>query len=203
MPTPRRSFGAVAAGSRIYVLGGTIVPPSSTDRVDFLDLATGQWAAGPAMPRGLTGHAVLAGDRIVFPGGFQGDLRVVGTPGERDRGDTRMVQALNWRDGTWGFLPPLPEPMSGTAMAVLDGRLYLLGSYWDPDRALAYDLSTGLSTRFNIEGTGRRNSIAVAVGRSIYVIGGLIPGMGRSNRIDVFEENPNWASDATQGLPLR
>jgi hypothetical protein len=99
----------------------------------------------------------------------------------------------------------LTEPMGGSAVAALDGRVYPLGAFIDSNRALAYDLGTGRSEVFDIGESGRQNSAAVTVGRSIYVIGGSIRS-GRlgftSQNIDVYEENPNWRSDAEQGGPL-
>ena len=48
-PFQRRALTAAAVGSRVYVLGG-LGADGGDRRVDVLDVATGAWATGPAVP---------------------------------------------------------------------------------------------------------------------------------------------------------
>jgi hypothetical protein len=200
MPHARRGFATVVVGNRIYVMGGSITPPSSTTKVDVFDATTQTWTNGPEMLSAADGQAVPVDHRIVFPGGFRGDMRAT-----RMRGDIADVQALDLREGKWDFLPPLDEPMGGSAVAALNGWVFLLGAFIDSNRAMAYDVGTGRSDDFDIGEKGARNSVAVTVGRAIYVIGGNVQSghlAFTSDNINVFEENPNWKSDAGRGEPL-
>lgn len=48
-PFQRRAFTAVALGTKVYVIGG-LTQKGTDSRVDVLDVATGQWTAGPKLP---------------------------------------------------------------------------------------------------------------------------------------------------------
>jgi N-acetylneuraminic acid mutarotase len=50
-PFKRRALTAVAVGTKVYVIGG-LTPDGTDQRVDVLDVATGMWEAGPALPCG-------------------------------------------------------------------------------------------------------------------------------------------------------
>ncbi len=71
-PFKRRALTAAAAGGKVYVLGG-LTEKGTDPRVDILDVATGKWADGPALPDGgkdaglpaFSPAAAAAGDRVV------------------------------------------------------------------------------------------------------------------------------------------
>jgi hypothetical protein len=50
-PFQRRALTAAAVGEKVYVLGG-LGADGANRRVDVLDLASGQWSKGPALPGG-------------------------------------------------------------------------------------------------------------------------------------------------------
>src|SRR5262245_14484288 len=68
LPTPRSEIGAAVVDGQLYVLGGGIGAAQVANEV--LDLASGQWRTGTAMPRGLNHHGVVAlnGRVYVFGG---------------------------------------------------------------------------------------------------------------------------------------
>lgn len=67
-PFKRRALTAAAAGSKVYVLGG-LGEAGGDRRVDVLDLDTGKWSIGPALPGGervaFAPAAGVAGGRVV------------------------------------------------------------------------------------------------------------------------------------------
>jgi N-acetylneuraminic acid mutarotase len=50
-PFQRRALTAAAVGNKVYVIGG-LTPAGVDRRVDVLDVATGKWSTGPALPAG-------------------------------------------------------------------------------------------------------------------------------------------------------
>jgi N-acetylneuraminic acid mutarotase len=50
-PFQRRALTAAAVGNKVYVIGG-LTPEGVDRRVDILDVATGKWSTGPALPVG-------------------------------------------------------------------------------------------------------------------------------------------------------
>lgn len=59
-PFKRRALTAAAVGTKVYVLAG-LGEAASEKRVDILDLTTGKWTAGPAVPGDRVGFAPQAG----------------------------------------------------------------------------------------------------------------------------------------------
>ncbi|OWK35799.1 hypothetical protein [Fimbriiglobus ruber] len=62
-PFKRRALTAAAVGSKVYVLAG-MGEKGADSHVDILDVATGQWSAGPALP-GKTGNAFSPAATVV------------------------------------------------------------------------------------------------------------------------------------------
>jgi N-acetylneuraminic acid mutarotase len=59
-PFKRRALTAAAVGTRVYVVAG-LGESASEKRVDILDVATGKWSEGPAIPGDRVGFAPAAG----------------------------------------------------------------------------------------------------------------------------------------------
>lgn len=72
-PFKRRALTATALNGKVYVLGG-LTEKGTDPRVDILDVATGKWTEGPALPDGgkdarmpaFSPAATTVGDRIVI-----------------------------------------------------------------------------------------------------------------------------------------
>jgi N-acetylneuraminic acid mutarotase len=72
LQTARGGFAAVAAGGRIYALGGEVLTGENhaLTSVEVLDVASGAWASGPELPLPLHGvPAVTVNDVIYVLGG--------------------------------------------------------------------------------------------------------------------------------------
>lgn len=59
-PFKRRALTAAAVGTKVYVLGG-LGEKAIDSRVDVLDVETGKWTTGPALPGGRVGFSPAAG----------------------------------------------------------------------------------------------------------------------------------------------
>lgn len=112
MPEARIAHGMVAAGGKLYVVGGR----GRTSRVLIFDAAAGTWTAGAPMPHPRDHAAVVAaGGRIFAIGGRDGGLT--------NRVDVYDVAADEWEEG-----PPLPLSNSAMAVAFLDdGLIHVVG----------------------------------------------------------------------------
>lgn len=58
-PFGRRALTATTVGSKVYVIGG-IGEKGTVSHVEVLDIATGKWSTGPALPGGAFGFAPAA-----------------------------------------------------------------------------------------------------------------------------------------------
>lgn len=121
MPLPRTEVAAAVLGGRIVVAGGLTPDGAASDRADFYDPATNQWAPAPALPLALhhSGMATL-GDRVYVAGGY------TNRAGQDWVAHSRVVSLgageRNWRDE-----PPLGGTRGGLAMAASGGRLVAVG----------------------------------------------------------------------------
>ncbi len=78
MPTARYGLSLVAAGGRLYAIGGTDASSSALATVESYDPASGTWRTEPSLPvaRSLAG-AVALGDQILVAGGVGADGRAL------------------------------------------------------------------------------------------------------------------------------
>jgi N-acetylneuraminic acid mutarotase len=105
-PFKRRALTAAAVGNKVYVIGG-LTPEGGDRRVDVLDVATGAWGTGPALP---------GGDRAAFsPAAAVVNGRVV-----VNTGDGPVFRLTEAGDG-W-------EKVGGAATKRLVARLVPFGS---------------------------------------------------------------------------
>jgi N-acetylneuraminic acid mutarotase len=113
-PTPREHLAVVAAGGRIYALGGR------TSGYDTNVRTFEVWAPGARLwrrlapvpgPRGGTGAAAAAGS-------------IVSVGGEAPSGTISSVYAYDLARGRWRRLPDLPTPRHGLGVAAIGTRVY-------------------------------------------------------------------------------
>lgn len=102
---------------KVYAIGGRdLLVQSITGRMDVLDVATGAWAVGPAMPtpRGGGGAAVI-----------NGSIYVVG--GETNTHAFDTAEVYDTALGAWSTLPSMPGPRHGVGVVAVEGALYVEG----------------------------------------------------------------------------
>ncbi|MGH2608439.1 MAG: Kelch repeat-containing protein, partial [Tepidiformaceae bacterium] len=135
------------------------------------EAGAGTWETLPPLAAGIRQETavVTLGDEIVVIGGF----------GSNNAAQTR-VEAYNPATRQWRDLPDLPVGMHHTNAAVVDGSIYIVGfltgGNFAPDGRV-FVLRPGADSwgagALMPAGTQRGASATVAIGRRIYVAGGL------------------------------
>jgi N-acetylneuraminic acid mutarotase len=117
MATARAAHAVVVAGGAVYVLAGTGADGRPELDVERFDGHT--WTKETALPgHGLNAPAAAAiGQRIYLIGGFDTTTNV----------PTAQVLTYDTATHRWGQAAPLPRPRGGHAVAVLDGRIHVIG----------------------------------------------------------------------------
>lgn len=192
-PAPHAESVAVAIDERIHIAGGRTPKESANlayaDHVDtnhhlVLDTSTHTWSkAAPA----LTKRNSAAGSMI---GGL---WHVVGGRHVTD-GPTDAHEVYDPKEDKWRKAAPMPTDSGagGNAAAVVRGKLYVFGGEYFHDggkvhaEAWSYDPATDAWTSETPMPTPRHGLGAVAVGDSIFLIGGAKKPSG-SETSDIVE----------------
>ncbi len=127
MPTARVGLTAVAAGGRLYAIGGATTPVhlpigAVSNVVEEFDPQTLSWRVRAPMPTARA-HAAAAelDGRIIVAGG---DLQ----DGYQYLQPVATVESYDPATDTWSTLPPLPQPRTGAKAVVFGGRLLVGGA---------------------------------------------------------------------------
>jgi N-acetylneuraminic acid mutarotase len=126
LPRPRDHFQAAVLDGKIYAVGGRntasgfladLVP-----QIDVFDIATGTWSTLSTVLPTLRGGAgtVVVGDELVVVGG------------ETPTSVIAAVEVLRPATQTWRTLAPMPVPRHGMQVAVLCGRIHVVGGSTAP-----------------------------------------------------------------------
>jgi N-acetylneuraminic acid mutarotase len=135
MPTPRSAGAAVAAGGKIYVIGGSGLgpgapnPPSVEQMLvlgtnEAYDPETNTWETRRAMPTPRNHPAIgEVGGKIYVIGGRIGGPNVanlISSP-------TDVVEEYDPATDKWRAMAKMPTPRSGHGWATYQGRIYVAG----------------------------------------------------------------------------
>jgi N-acetylneuraminic acid mutarotase len=161
MPAPRVGLGLVAAGGKLYALGGK---GAQASRVYVYDLHSGAWSvARAAMPAPRTDAAyAVVGDSIYVIGGFDGHALA-------------RVDILDTATGAWRAGPALPTPRAGHVAAVLGGKIHVVGGETiSPPRTYPdhFVLSGAGWDRAASMPTPRHGAVASGANGKLFVVGG-------------------------------
>jgi N-acetylneuraminic acid mutarotase len=165
MPGPRGAAAAAVSGGKLYALGG-VAPSGLAETAFVLDLATGRWAVVPGpKPREHLAAATADGRVYALAGRLGGVDANLGT-----------FEVFVPSEGRWEELAPVPEPRSGTGLALARGMLVSVGGE-GPDNAtigsvFGYELATGTWRRLPDLPTPRHGMAVAAVNGKVYAIGG-------------------------------
>lgn len=165
LPAPRSSFGAVAIGTRVYIVGGDTEGGVSGE-VLYFDTQTTTWEKALSKPTPVADiHAAAIGGRIYVPGGRTAS----GAPANN-------LEIYDPELDAWTSGAPMPSALSAYALAAFEGRLFLFGG-WDGHEILSsvYEYDPRLdawSVRTNMP-TARAFGGAASAGGRIYVLGGF------------------------------
>src|SRR2546426_11013375 len=122
MPTPRAHMAVGVVNDVVYVIGGFVgpgLPPLTT--VEAYNATTNTWATKTPMPtrRGNTAAGVVNGIIYVVGGqDFQNNCCIV---------DLATLEAYDPAADTWTTKASMPTPRYDSAVAVVNGILYVVG----------------------------------------------------------------------------
>ena len=143
MPTRRGAGAAVEMGGRIYVVGGSTLPPHhggpiteatvlpSVGTLEEYDPASGAWRTlqGMPTPRNHFTAAALDGKLYVI-GGRIGDVNVTRSS------NTDVVEAYDPAADVWTLRARMPTARSGTAGGAHAGKIYVVGGEYQNDEVM-------------------------------------------------------------------
>jgi N-acetylneuraminic acid mutarotase len=184
MPTARFIPGSAVVNGKIYVIGGAPAKYEATAVVEEYDPAADTWTRRADMPTARQWLAVAAVDGIIYAiGGSEGR-----PAGDRD---LSTVEAYDPSTDMWTKKTDMPSARCTSAIAVVDGIIYVIGGvfatpagYQTGDVEIlstveAYDPATDTWTRKADMPTARLVHAACVIDGRIYVSGGV----------------PTWSSD--------
>ena len=180
-PTRKLEPSAAVVDGRLYVFGGFATTSRRREfpvepRVDVYDPARDAWERAADLPRKIThANAVVVeaagtAPEVWMAGGFEGD-----EPGRA----VASVLIYDPRRDAWRDGPPLPAPVAGGTLALVDGALHYVGGFL-PDRdttvATHWRLARG-ATAWEPRAPlplARGHLSSAVLGGKLYAIGGQI-----------------------------
>lgn len=213
LPEAVASFGAVASDGYLYVYGGHTAVTHSYDtsavskRFNRLSLtdAAAKWEELPGGP-GIQGMNLAAYKGKIYRVGGMEPRNAPGT--EADNYSLKQAAVFDPQTKQWTALPDLPEGRSSHDVAVVDGKLYVIGGWtmngekegndW-PENMLVMDLNSPNPKWDEIKQPFKRRALIVAAaGRKIYVFGGFTEDSDPSKNVDVYDTATGTWSTAPQ-----
>jgi N-acetylneuraminic acid mutarotase len=221
LPEAASSFGAVACDGWMYVYGGHIVAThhystaAVSSRFHRLNLKDGKtWEELPGGP-GVQGMNLAAYKGKIYRAG---GMEPRNKPEEKaDNYSIADVACFDPAKGKWEAMTPMPTPRSSHDVAVVDGKLYVLGG-WNMrgrvagtdwlDRMVLLDLNTPGAQWKTIKQPFERRAIIAAVSDGkIYMIGGFDEESDPSLRVEIYDtqtgkwsQGPNLPGKAMNGF---
>jgi N-acetylneuraminic acid mutarotase len=159
--------------------------------------APGAWSARASLPVAKQELAVVAiGSKVYVLGGLDG----AGT-------SLAIVHVYDASSDTWSIGPPLPRPMHHVNAAVADGRIYIVGAlegagFKATGDVWMLDPSAGAWTpkKPMPAGTERGAAMVAAIGKVIYVAGGLRSG-AVADVSSYDTESDEWTARPAMDVP--
>jgi len=203
MPTKRGSPVAVAAGDKIYVIGGAALPPGSTDiamspttphysvgTVEEYDPEKNSWRERSPMPTPRN-HATagVVNGKIYVIGGRVGAAFIALAS------DVSVVEEYDPATDKWSApRARMPTARSALGSGVINGRIYVAGGeYQDPHmmatfRAVeAYDPATNTWSIMPSMPVSRHGLAAGAIGNRLILVGGDVQSAGTGVEVSASE----------------
>ncbi|MGA7731322.1 MAG: hypothetical protein WCD37_08620 [Chloroflexia bacterium] len=197
MPLPRSREAAVAfpPNGRIYVLGGEFNNGSASMPIMEYDPLADTWTERAYLGTGVSNvGAGVIGNAVYIPGGFGGQPSMT-------RNLLQAYYPLEDRVETITS-DPMPAPRFGAGVAVLEGKLYVIGGSDDSLQAMntvfEYDPTRPAGSRWQTKNpmpTARVYLGAAALNGLIYAVGG-VPG-GFADLATVERYDPDTGSWTT------
>jgi len=166
---PRAGAGAAVVGDKIYVVGGrTGNPEQLVTQTEVYDGT--RWSD--------KADILVPGDHLAVTAD-SGYLYAVGGRKFTAGSNTDVVQRYDPKADRWTALTPTPQPVSGAAAAIVNGRLIVVGGEGVTtvsDTVQAYDLTAPTATWTTLPSLtpspGRHGLAVTAIGNTLYAVGG-------------------------------
>jgi N-acetylneuraminic acid mutarotase len=190
MPTPRGALAAVAVGKKIYVNGGAKIPEGANlpdglfgggpvellATMEMYDTETNKWTTLAPMLTPRNHHSIAVVDGKIYSiGGRVGSCFSAGWSS-----NIWMNEEYDIAKNTWRVRAPMPTARSGTAIAVTNGQIHVLGGEgWVDDfggvfRAHeVFDPKSNTWARAARMITPRHGFAAGEIGQAIYAVSGV------------------------------
>jgi N-acetylneuraminic acid mutarotase len=184
LPEARTEVFAIAAGGKIYVLGGIPSTGGGSSHVDIWDGSA--WSAGPALP--FEGHhlaVAVVSDKIYLLGGYEG-------ANFAPRADTWVL------DTAWTQLADQPIARGAATAQAIGGIIYVAGGSSGgaalPD-LYAYDSAANTWAQKPIMLTPREHLASCVLGGKFITIGGRDPITSNKNAVEAYDPAANaWSA---------
>lgn len=187
LPTPRGALTATAVEGKIYAIGGAKNPSYSTPELrptvpvenlainEVFDTATSTWSTARPMLTARNHHgAALIDGKIYVVGGRVGSTFIIGLST-----NVNTNEAYDLAKDTWSSVFGVPTARSGVGVAVLNGRMHVLGGEAYLNDLVgtfrtheAYDPKTNSWDRLPPMPTPRHGLAVVEIGGKIYAVSG-------------------------------
>jgi len=187
VPTPRGALSATAIGTKIYAIGGAKNPSYSTPELrpsvpvenvatnEIYDVETNSWKAARPMLTARNHHgAAVIDNKIYVVGGRIGSTFIIGLSNNVSTNEVYDVAK-----DTWSSVLGMPTPRSGIGVAVLNGRMHVLGGEAYLNDLVgtyrtheAYDPKTNSWERLPPMPTPRHGLAVGEVGGKMYAVSG-------------------------------
>lgn len=187
--TPRQGTSAIVMDDRIWLLGGLASRDQQDTRGAMLEVfnpADQSYALGTDLPEPVETRTVTVDGTIYMVAGW-----------EPNEGPSHRIYAMGM-DEEWRRLRDLPLKTSAHAVVADENFIYTFGDYADMGRVARYDIAKDQWHIIDVNYTPRRHVAAVAVGDSVYLIGGNTASGGSAFRL--VEKIP---LDHLQDAPVR
>ncbi|MFN3857549.1 MAG: Kelch repeat-containing protein [Caulobacter sp.] len=177
LPAPRHHPQIIAAGDRVYAMGGYGMGNGGfwSSRTDIFAFDGSAWTPAGQMPapQAETVTALL-GDRVHMVGGRapRGEANAQWD----DQGDIDIHRVFDPASGKWELARPAPQAANSAACAVIDGALYLVAGRTVEGGNIArldrYDPETDRWTSLAPLPQGSGGLAAASMGGKLYAFGG-------------------------------
>ncbi|WP_247237823.1 PKD domain-containing protein [Telluribacter sp. SYSU D00476] len=201
----RGSAGAVVYNNKIYLIGGNTQGHKSgyVPWFDEFDPATNTWKVLPDAPHARDHfQAAIINNKLLAAGGRRSSQNT----GQTFQLTVPEVDSYDFATGQWTVLPTnIPTPRAGTASAVLDGELLIIGGESSQPTAHketeALNPTTNTWRRLADLQQGRHATQAIVNNGSIYIVAGS-GSQGGSPELNTQELFSKSGPTTPTGTPL-
>lgn len=205
-PVPAPTEGMTVGGVGQVIIGAYGLSPSSgdTNLTRLYNISTNSWSSGAPAPLPVRSEEAY-GDTT--HGGF---FYVIG--GRSSGGVINNLERYDPVTNTWTTLTPMPTARAGSAAAVVDDAIFVIGGRPTPGGPCSSSAPLNVVERYDIDTntwstvaplpSARSDLAAVAHGGKIFVFGGCSEFFsGFSNEVDMYDPQTNTWTTGLAPMP--